>query len=394
MLLAISGMAQNNDRVLLTESCGFGGRKSALGPGIYRTNQLGIRDNSLSSIVVPNGMAIQVFEGDRYSGRQQTFYSTVYCLPYEWNKKVSSVKIYYRDDPANGNGNSAETDRPAQGNFVIFYSSKFYSGASVLVRPGNFASSSLGPLRGNISSIYIPQGHSMEVVDFRGAKRSFNYSVADLGMIGWDNKIVSGFIDNNYSGGQGSGGGNTSGYNIPPSGYKVIVYSDARYQGYGKVLDDGMFSPLQLGAALNSRISSIYIPSGKTIRVIDRSNNGHTFINSISDLRLYGWNNRITNGIISGGNNGGTPPAGDLIILYSGYNFSGEEVRISDGRIAYLGPNMDSQVSSISLPPGVKLVVFSERDMKGQYRTISSSTRNLNSIGWNDRIKSVFVIRE
>lgn len=145
LLLAGPGLAQQSNQVLLTESCGFGGRKSVLGPGIYRSYQLGIRDNSLSSIVVPNGMAIQVFEGDRYTGRQQTFYSTVYCLPYEWNKRVSSVKIYHRDDPSNGNGYPDETDRPAQGNSVIFYSNKLYSGASVLVRPGNFSGSSLGP---------------------------------------------------------------------------------------------------------------------------------------------------------------------------------------------------------------------------------------------------------
>ena len=398
LLVTLNGRAQNSDQVLLSESCGFGGRKAVLGPGIYRAYQLGIRDNTLSSIVVPKGMAIQVFEGDRYSGRQQTFYSSVFCLPSTWNDKVSSIKIYRRDDPSNQNGNNEETDRPAQGNSVIFYANRLYSGASILTRPGNFSTAAFGPVSGTISSIYVPQGHSVEVQDSRGNKRTFTSSVADLSLLGWDNKIVSGFIDNNFSGGNG-GDGNTSGYNIPPSGNRVIVYTDTRYQGYGKVLEDGVISASQLGASLSSRISSIYIPSGKTFRARDRNQKTQNFYNSISDLRPYGWDNRITYAIVSGESSGGGGGGGNqgddnLIVLYSGYNFSGDQVRISDGRIAYLGPNMDGKVSSISLPPGVQLVVFSERDMKGQYRTITSSTRNLNSIGWNDRIKSVFVIEQ
>ena len=393
LLVAYSGFTQSSSEVLLAESCSFGGRKSVLGPGIYRTYQLGIRDNSLSSIVVPKGMAIQVFEGDRYTGRQQTFYSSVVCMPSEWNERVSSVKIYRRDDPSNENGNTEETDRPAQGNFVIFYASRYYSGASIIARPGNFSTAAFGPVRGSISSIYVPEGQSVEVLDSRGSKRTFTSSVADLALLGWDNKIVSGFIDNNYSGGNG-GNGSTSGNNIPPRGSKVIVYRESGYRGYGKVLNDGVISTTQLGNSLAGAISSIYIPSGKTFRARDRYNQSQNFTSSISNLRVYGWDNRISHCIISGEDAGGNQNNNDVITLYTGFNYSGETVKISDGRINFLGPNAEGAISSISLPQGVKLVVFSERDMKGQYRTITASTRNLNSIGWNDRIKSVFVIRD
>ncbi len=160
------------------------------------------------------------------------------------------------------------------------------------------------------------------------------------------------------------------------------------------MLNDGVISTTQLGNSLAGAISSIYIPSGKTFRARDRYNQSQNFTSSISNLRVYGWDNRISHCIISGEDAGGNQNNNDVITLYTGFNYSGETVKISDGRINYLGPNAEGAISSISLPQGVKLVVFSERDMKGHYRTITASTRNLNSIGWNDRIKSVFVIRD
>ena len=66
---------------MLAENCLYIGAKSYLKPGMYRANQLGIRNNRSSAIRLPDGMAVQVLEDDNYRGRTETFYSSSLWLP-------------------------------------------------------------------------------------------------------------------------------------------------------------------------------------------------------------------------------------------------------------------------------------------------------------------------
>ncbi len=175
-ILFAQPLLAQNDAVMLAENCLYIGAKSYLNPGNYRANQLGIRNDRLSAIHLPSGMALQVFEGDNLTGRSETFYSSVLCLPTNWRNRVSSVKVYWVKDPGNGGGNGdgdSGNNLPPQGDQVIFYRDMKYTGMSRAVVEGNFGSGSLGFLADNVSSIYIPYGTSVQVTDNRVVSKYF-----------------------------------------------------------------------------------------------------------------------------------------------------------------------------------------------------------------------------
>lgn len=70
---------------------GFGSQGVDLGPGKYDTAQLGIPNDSLSSIRIPAGRTVQIFEDSGFSGKSQTYTSDVASLGGTvWNDVASS----------------------------------------------------------------------------------------------------------------------------------------------------------------------------------------------------------------------------------------------------------------------------------------------------------------
>lgn len=411
-ILQSAGLLAQDDAVMLSDQCLYLGRKSFLQPGAYNAYRLGLNDNSISSFHVPKGMALQVFEQDRLRGRTETFYSSVGCLSALWNNRISSVKVFYMNDPGNGSGGQhggnngggqgdnggspgfgggSGNDLPPQGDRVIFYRDLKYSGMAKSVGAGNFFASSLGFLANNVSSIYVPAGYSIKVNDRNGNSRTFTGSVANLSQYGWDNRIYSGFIDIN-GGESGSGGGNTP----PPQGNRVIFYRDMKYSGMAKDMGAGNFNSGTLGF-LAGNVSSVYIPSGTSVRVSDRSGNTQTFTASISNLAQYGWDNRIHSGFITspgfGGGNDGGQGGNETVILFNDVGYQGNFLRCNEGRIRHVGDASDNQITSIQLPQGYTITVYDGPNLTGSNRTFTSSVSNLVRYGWNDRISSVYVFR-
>lgn len=66
--------------VTLYVDCGFSGQSNQLGVGSYDVNQLGIPDNSLSSLKIPSGLQVQIFESQGFTGRSITLTSDQSCL--------------------------------------------------------------------------------------------------------------------------------------------------------------------------------------------------------------------------------------------------------------------------------------------------------------------------
>lgn len=369
----------NNDVAMLSDQCLYLGRKVYLRPGVYTASQMGIGNDRLSSFHLPTGMAIQLFEADNYRGRTETYYSSVSCLSSSWNNRTSSIKIYWTHDP--GNENESGNNLPPQGDKVIFYRDMKYSGMARKVGEGNFLSGSLGFLTANISSIYIPPGRSVKVNDKSGGTQTFTSSVSNLAQYGWDNKINSGFIQGNYSGG-GSGG------NIPPQGDRVIFYGDMKYSGMARDFSSGSFSPDALGF-LKENISSIYIPPGQSVKVYDTRGNNRTFTISVSNLSQYGWDNKITTGIISGGQGGTLPPQGDKVIFYRDMKYTGTTKEFIPGNFSITSQSgLVTNISSIYIPYGWSVQVA---DRKGRRQTFTTSMSNLAQYGWDNAIHSGFI---
>jgi hypothetical protein len=81
-------------KVTLHEDCDYKGKYFALGVGRYDTNNMGIDNTTLSSIHIPAGISVTLFEKSGFSGAELTITSDVACLTsVGWNDRASSIII-------------------------------------------------------------------------------------------------------------------------------------------------------------------------------------------------------------------------------------------------------------------------------------------------------------
>lgn len=86
-------------RAVFTQDCDFGGYNVSLPPGTYTRAQIianGISDNDVSSLHVPAGYRVTLYDGDNYTGTTLVFNGDVdiNCLvDYGFNDRMTSVRI-------------------------------------------------------------------------------------------------------------------------------------------------------------------------------------------------------------------------------------------------------------------------------------------------------------
>ena len=72
----------------------FGGSVSQLLPGCYDVGQMGIGNDSISSVYVPNGLAVQLFQNGGLSGTNIMYTTSTSYVGASWNDKASGVCVY------------------------------------------------------------------------------------------------------------------------------------------------------------------------------------------------------------------------------------------------------------------------------------------------------------
>lgn len=82
------------------EHCNYGGRAAALGVGDYtltRLIQAGLRNDDISSVRVPPGLAVHLYEHDGFKGRVVTLTADAPCLVTQaFNDAASSIRVVAR----------------------------------------------------------------------------------------------------------------------------------------------------------------------------------------------------------------------------------------------------------------------------------------------------------
>jgi hypothetical protein len=76
---------------------GYGGASVSLGAGSYTLAQLeaaGIPDNWMSSLTMPDGYKVEVYDGDDFTGTMWTFSASNPGIPGDANDKMTSAKIF------------------------------------------------------------------------------------------------------------------------------------------------------------------------------------------------------------------------------------------------------------------------------------------------------------
>ena len=83
-----------SDYVTLYEQCDFRGDRRDVLVGEFRNmRSAGFDNDSVSSIEVPNGMRLTVYQDDDFRGGHASFNQNISCLDRQWNNKISSFHV-------------------------------------------------------------------------------------------------------------------------------------------------------------------------------------------------------------------------------------------------------------------------------------------------------------
>jgi predicted alpha-1,6-mannanase (GH76 family) len=103
--------ATSLDQVVLYQDIGYGGYGSRFSVGQYTTAQLiarGTKDNDVTSLVVPPGIQVTLFDGDNFSGNSIKITANTTWIGGDWNDKSSSMIVASMDITDLGGGITAQ----------------------------------------------------------------------------------------------------------------------------------------------------------------------------------------------------------------------------------------------------------------------------------------------
>ncbi len=376
--LLCSVFAQNyNNRVTVYRDCGFKGSAQSFEEGWYTVNQLGIGNDEISSIWVPKGWIITIYEDDGFQGERRSYNTAVDCLPDDWNDEISSIHI--RRDNNFGNYREGE---------VVVYQDCYFKGQRAVLSEGSFRNYQLGIGNDEISSIRIPIGWTVTVYEhdnFQGQSQAYT-STIDCLPPNWNDRISSIRVSrrggyNNY---------NNNNYNYS-SDDQVVVYRDCNFQSVSKGFGEGNFRADELGVG-NDRMSSLKIPRGWIVTVYEDNNFGgasRVFTHTV-ECMPQGWNDRISSMRISRLSN---YYVNNPVVVYKDCNYRSESQSFGEGwyRDYQLGVGND-KISSLKIPWGWTVTVYQDDNYRGASITYTNDIDCLPP-DWNDKISSMRVMK-
>lgn len=388
--------AQSNF-ITLHEDCDFKGKQSVLEPGNYSTYQMNIGNDKLSSIQIPSGMKVTIYEHKNYKGKSKTFTQNIPCLEAEWNDFASSVVV----EGSNYN------PRYNQNTYVTFYNDCYNKGYSKSLKAGSYKGDALGLLKNKISSFAIYGNLKVRVYlnneDATGYNHTFNETTSCLSNM-YNDKISSLVIEYDYNQGNNYNNGNNNGnYNNYGNSY-VNIYSSCGYKGNSLRLAPGQYQGDKLGI-LKSAISSIEIPSNLQVKAYVSSDylsgNYYTISENINCMTSTLKNN-IRSLVIeeknqsSNYNNNQNTLIDSKVTIYVDGNYKGQAVSLLPGTYSSMQqigfPN--KALSSLTVPEGFRVVLYENENFVGKKYTITQSKTGFSFSGWNDKTSSIAVYRD
>ncbi len=399
--------------VTLYDDCDYRGRSRTLRPGRYNLDQTGFGGNRLSSIRIPNGLKVVLYDApEPGQGAKIRMTSDNRCFDSDWNERAQYIVVEADNTGGSSNSNQYPTQQPSyppygSGAQVMIYEDCGLSRNGVALVPGRYDTRAMGLRNDVISSIRVPKGYSVIVYQqggFKGESMTFYANVYCLD--GRMNDQISSIIVN------GPGSNNSPSYtdnNYNESRDRVTIYDQCSYGGEAVPLNPGRYNYNKMGLD-NDRISSIRVPRGfRVIAYAVKDFQGPSKSFSYDENCLNSeWNNQISSIIVEGpggnsGNNNYNPQpsysqpesnnsyAG--VTAYVASWFRGEHALYNEGRHDLRNASVRNNISSLSIQPGYRVTVYEDFGFKGRSQTFTSSVANLQGFGWNDNIRSMIVYR-
>jgi predicted alpha-1,6-mannanase (GH76 family) len=152
------------NKVHVYQNINYSGFYSQLSAGTYTLAQLqarGIVDNDITSLTVPSGYVVTVYENDNFGGTSKVFTANSAWLA-DWNDRISSIKIV-----------------DTNSSLINVYQDVTYGGYTAGLNAGDYTLAQLqakGILDNDITSLKITEGYKVTLYDgdnFTGASKDF-----------------------------------------------------------------------------------------------------------------------------------------------------------------------------------------------------------------------------
>jgi uncharacterized protein with FMN-binding domain len=134
----------------------YSGTSQTLHPGLYNVSDLTVGNDAVSSLTVPSGWTVTLYEDSNFSGGTVSFTSNVSALSsYSWNDKASSIRV----------------EGPADRSPVMIFKDGSYKGSAQALWPGRYNADDLSIGNDDLSSMIVPSGWTVWLIknsDFWG----------------------------------------------------------------------------------------------------------------------------------------------------------------------------------------------------------------------------------
>jgi hypothetical protein len=344
----------------------FTGKSFYLEAGRYSNDQMNIANDQLSSVKVPVGFRVTLFEHDAFEGRSLVLSRDAragYLADQNFNNITSSILVEVIP-------------------VVTIYEGD-YSGASHKVEPGKYDLAELGIKNDQLSSVRVPKGLRVTLYDNAGFSGRKLELTGDSGT----DVIKQNSFDNITS-------SLVVSHVVEPVVEEKIIPTVTLFQedfgGVSRQLPVGRYRPTQLGIANNS-LSSISIPRGLQVSLYDNDTfDGRSMILRDDAGMNFFANSEfddITSSIVIE-----EIFSSDLGVTVYADRFSGASQKLIPGQ--YLLKNLsvgDKQISSAKVPEGMRITFHEDDQFKGYSLTAESDIDLTVSKVFDNRTSSVIV---
>lgn len=316
--------------------------------GTYGSQELGKFYKQATSMRVPEGMIVQLFEGDDLRGASMTLTSDCISLvPLGWNDRAGSFRVARLEATAYElGGYNMANDRPVG------------SARTMSLAPGRYCGAELGDLMNKISSLRVPEGlgvylYQSSNYNIGSANNAFQVITRDC-----DNLMIYDFNDKVGS--------------VRVERFVVTLFENPQYQGARQTLlcQDRPYSRNQLGELSNRRVRSIEIPEGVFLTVIDSRGNRRILTADTPDLGALGFEETINEVFVERFE----------AVLYEQPGYRGKELRLLVGNYTdkALG-ELNNRIGSVRLPPDrlMQVNLFEDGSFSAPLGLIRESQENL-----------------
>ncbi len=422
LLLAFANTA--SAQIIVFSECNFQGKAITLAPGLYDTKTLrnaGVADNSIASIVVPDGFSTTLYADDQFKGRSGTLYAASSCLDRDrFDNLVSALTVQQRGQEQAAVNRIAQL-YPQRNNAAgaTLYSFCDYRGVEVQLPPGEYRLSDLqdaGINNNDISSLKVPRGFKATLYAndfFRGKSVVVDENDSCLRDNGIDEQVSSVIIRREGAAATSTASTNqSSGADEVPT--EVVAYSECGFFGLEATLPAGEYKveDLQKLGMPNNAISSLKVPPGYTVAIYENDFfRGAGKVLETSDKCLIGdqLNDKISSIVVeapvadsrqnvpASSSSSNYSSSSAAAAVYTECGFEGRRANLNVGvydaeDLLKLGIR-DNSISSIKVNPEYRVDLYFFDFQRGKNGYLIEDDNCLSNDGFDNEISSIKVSR-